>query len=58
MKAIRLLASWREDLPVIYTTGERRPDKGGAGSWVGKNRRAHERIRADTVLNASRTITA
>lgn len=45
VKAIkRLLAAVRaRDLPVIYTTGERRPDGWDAGSWAWKNSRTGER---------------
>lgn len=44
MKAIgRLLAVGRDrNLPVIYTTGTRRPDGWDAGSWAWKNSRSRE----------------
>jgi maleamate amidohydrolase len=46
VKAIqRLLAAGRaKDLPVIYTTSERRPDNWDAGSWAWKNSRTRERV--------------
>jgi len=46
VKAIkRLLAAGRaRDLPVIYTTGLRRPDNWDAGSWAWKNSRTRERV--------------
>ena len=41
----RLLAAARaKDLPVIYTTGIRRPDGWDAGSWAWKNSRSGERV--------------
>jgi maleamate amidohydrolase len=41
----RLLAAGRtKDLPVIYTTGVRRPDNWDSGSWSWKNTRADERV--------------
>jgi len=46
VKAIkRLLAAGRaRDLPVIYTTGVRRPDNWDSGSWAWKNSRTRERV--------------
>ena len=46
VKAIkRLLAAARaRDLPVIYTTGVRRPDNWDSGSWSWKNSRTRERV--------------
>jgi len=46
IKAIkRLLAAARaKDLPVIYTTGIRRPDNWDSGSWSWKNSRTRERV--------------
>jgi nicotinamidase-related amidase len=46
VKAIqRLLASGRaKDLPVIYTTGVRRPDNWDAGAGAWKNSRSRERV--------------
>ncbi len=46
VKAIkRLLAAGRaKDLPVIYTTGVRRPDNWDSGSWAWKNSRTRERV--------------
>lgn len=39
----RLLEAARaKDIPVIYTTGERRPDGRDSGGWSRKNRRARE----------------
>lgn len=48
VKAIkRLLAAARaRDLPVIYTTGIRRPDNWDSGSWSWKNSRTRERVNA------------
>ncbi|HEY6721479.1 MAG TPA: hypothetical protein VI363_07580, partial [Burkholderiales bacterium] len=45
VKAIkRLLAAARaRDLPVIYTTSERRADNWDAGAWAWKNKRNRER---------------
>ena len=45
VKAIqRLIAAGRsKDLPVIYTTGVRRPDNWDAGAWAWKNSRSRER---------------
>ena len=47
IKAIRrlLLAARAKNLPVIYTTGVRRPDGWDAGSWAWKNTRAGERVK-------------
>ena len=47
IKAIRrlLLAARAKNLPVIYTTGVRRPDGWDAGSWSWKNTRAGERVK-------------
>jgi len=47
IKAIRrlLLAARAKSLPVIYTTGVRRPDGWDAGSWAWKNTRAGERVK-------------
>jgi len=46
VKAIqRLVAAGRaKDLPLIYTTSERRPDDWDAGSWAWKNSRSRERV--------------
>ena len=46
VKAIRrlLLAARAKNLPVIYTTGVRRPDGWDAGSWRWKNSRSNERM--------------
>lgn len=46
VKAIqRLLAAGRaKDLPVIYTTGVRRPDNWDAGAWAWKNSRTRDRV--------------
>ncbi len=48
IKAIqKLLAAGRaKDLPVIYTTGVRRPDNWDAGAWAWKSSRSHERVTA------------
>ena len=45
VKAIRrlLAASRAKNLPVIYTTGGRRPDNWDSGSWSWKNTRTEER---------------
>jgi nicotinamidase-related amidase len=50
VKAIkRLLAAGRaKGLPVIYTTGVRRPDNWDSGSWAWKNNRTRERASAST----------
>lgn len=49
----RLLAAWRErDLPVIYTTGERRPDGFDLGSWGLKNARFLEDFEREERGNA------
>ena len=51
VKAIsRLLAAARaKDLPIIYSTGTRRPDAWDAGSWTWKNSRTTERAPAPQV---------
>ena len=47
IKAIRrlLIAARAKNLPVIYTTGVRRPDDWDAGSWAWKNKRSGERVK-------------
>ncbi len=46
IKAIQrlLLAARAKSLPIIYTTGVRRPDDWDAGSWSWKNKRSGERV--------------
>lgn len=42
-----LLAAGRaKGIPVIYTTGVRRPDNWDAGAWAWKSHRSHERVTA------------
>jgi nicotinamidase-related amidase len=53
----RLLAAVRaKALPVIYTTGVRRPDDWDAGSWSWKNRRTRERKAAHGTDLSGQTI--
>ena len=60
VKAIKrlLFAARAKNLPVIYTTGVRRPDGWDAGSWRWKNSRSNERMTTPTTNLSGDTIVA
>lgn len=51
-KSIPLIEAARnKQIPIIYTTGEARPDKWDRGSWAWKNSRTSKKIQSEKFIN-------